>query len=352
MDLMEIILAGFFVPAILFFIVGMLAVVFKSDLSIPPAMSKGLAIFLLMSIGLEGGVEAIEALGEEPELIGIIVVVMIISILLGIFFAFSTGNIMTKIVGVKTADGWASAGHYAAVSSATLALGVAIADAAQAAAPEAMVFAGWMPAMYPFMDSPAIITAILFGRMALAKEGLKGEAVNVKKLLHEGIFGMAVFLLVAALIVGALSQSFSPREMGRAMAFFDDMFRGVLAIFLLDMGLVAGKQLGALKELGSKLGIAVLVAFIVPQVWGIIGILGMYVIHTMSPGMVGWGDAFVFACIAGGASFISAPAAMRASIPEANPSFYLPMSVALTFPFNIIIGMPMWQMVTMALWGV
>ncbi|NKQ37867.1 MAG: sodium-dependent bicarbonate transport family permease, partial [Methanosarcinales archaeon] len=103
--------------------------------------------------------------------------------------------------------------------------------------------------------------------------------------------------------------------------------------------------------LGSKLGIAVLIAFILPQLWGVIGILGVFAIHYMVPGMLGWGDAFVFATIAGGCSFISAPAAMRASIPEANPSIYLPMAVALTFPVNIIVGMPLWQVLSMTLWG-
>jgi len=351
MDPVQAILAGLLSPAIMFFLLGMSATLVKSDLDIPSAMSKGLAIFLLASIGLGGGVEAVKALTEYPELIGIVVMVAIIAVILGSFYAFLTGTILKKIAGLKTADAWAAGGHYAAVSSATLALGVSIAAGAQAAAPGQLIFTGWISAMYPFMDSPAIITAILLGRMALAKEGLKGEEVKVKKLLHESVFGMAVFLLVASLVIGAISQALSPREMERTMVFFDDMFRGVLALFLLDMGLVAGKQLGALKELGSKLGMVILLAFAIPQVWGIGGILAMFAVHTMFPGMIGWGDAFVFACITGGASFISAPAAMRASIPEANPSVYLPMSVALTFPFNILLGMPLWQVITMLLWG-
>jgi|GEM_PF-1077425 len=353
-QVIEIVLAGIFAPAILFFAFGMVSAIVKSDIAIPPQISTALAIFLLAAIGLGGGMKAVEAVVAYPELLIVVAIVSVFAIICGATIAFISANVLKKIGGLKTADAWAAGGHYGAVSSATLAVGVSIAHAAQAAAPsDVLIFGGWMSAMYPFMDSPALLTAILFGRMALAKEGVgKGMKVDAKKILHHSVFGMAVWLLVSALIIGAFSQLFSPREMERTMYFFDGMFRGVLALFLIDMGLAAGKQLGALKELGGKLGIAVLIAFIMPQIWGIVGILGIYGINLIFPGSMGWGDAFVFATIAGGCSFISAPAAMRASIPEANPSIYLPMSVALTFPINIIVGMPMWQIICMTLWGV
>ena len=209
-----------------------------------------------------------------------------------------------------------------------------------------------MAAMYPFMDSPALITAIIFGRMALAREGVgEGIKIDTRKILHQGIFGKAVWVLICALIIGLVAQRFSPGEMGRTMLFFGDMFRGILALFMIDMRMATGKQIGDLKEIGRNLWKVTLIAFVLPQVWGLVGILGAFGIHLLMPGMMGWGDAFVFATIAGGCSFISAPAAMRIAIPEANPSVYLPMSIALTFPFNIIIGIPLWQMTSMALWG-
>ena len=350
---LEVILEGFFAPAILFFVLGMLTVFVKSDLEIPPAMGTAMILFLLASIGLEGGGGAIKALMVEPGLLGVILITALFAILCGSFFAFTTAHMLKKIAKFKTADAWACGGHYGAVSAATLAVGVGIASAAQEAAPGELIFVGWMAAMYPFMDSPALICAILFGRMAITKEGLgEGIKVDFKKVLRDGIFGKAVWLLVCALFIGMLAMLFSPGEFGRTMDFFDGMFRGVLALFLLDMGMAAAKQIGALKELGRNIYKAVAIAFFLPQVWGIIGILGMYAIHLTMPGMLGWGDAFVFATIAGGCSFISAPAAMRASLPEANPSVYLPMSVALTFPFNIIVGIPFWMMICMRLWGV
>jgi hypothetical protein len=209
--------------------------------------------------------------------------------------------------------------------------------------------------MYPFMDSPALITAIVLGRMALARDGvgvLEGVRVGVKDLLRKGIFGMAAWLLLGSLVIGALAQLFSPYEMSRTMDFFYDMFRGVLTIFLLDMGMAAGRGLGELKALGRNVFKAVPFALIVPHVWGLLGILGVYAIHLAMPGLVGWGDALVFASMAGGCSYISAPADMRASIPEANPAVYLGFSVALTFPFNIMINVPMWMLYGRLLWGV
>ena len=352
-DIIGIILEIIFAPSVLFFIFGMVSVFVKSDISIPSAMSTSLIIFLLASIGLKGGVEAVESLVDCSRLIGVVLMVAIFTILCGAAFAYLTAHILKKVVGLKTADAWAAGGHYGAVSSATLAISISIANAAQEVAAEGvLIFGGWMSAMHLFMMGPSLIIAILFGRMALAKEGInKGIKVDIKKILHHSIFGMAVWLLVVSLLIGMASQLWSPREMDGTMAFFDGMFHGVLALFLIDMGLAAGRQFRALKELGGKFGIAVLIAFLLPQVWGIIGILGMYVINLAIPDLLGWGDAFVFATIAGGCSFISAPAAMRASIPEANPSIYLSMSVALTFPFNIIIGIPLWQILSMILWG-
>ncbi len=352
-EIVVILLEGLFGPPMLFFALGIISVLVKSDLEVPAAMRTGLAMFLLAAIGLNGGSEAVVALVKYPALLAVIIIAALFSIFCGVFISFSTGNILKKFAGLKTADAWAAAGHYGAVSSATLAVGVSIAAAAQEAVGSGiLVFGGWMPALYPFMDSPALISAILIGRIALAKEGIGGGAkVDPKKILHEGVFGMAVWLLVASLVIGMLAQYFSPKEMDRTMLFFGDMFRGVLCLFLLDMGLAAGKQIGALKELGKRIGRAFMVAFILPQLWGVMGILGIYALHLAFPGLLGWGDAFVFATIAGGCSFVSAPAAMRASIPEANPSIYLPMAVALTFPFNIIIGMPLWQIMCRVLWG-
>lgn len=348
---MEVILSGFFTPVILFFLLGILTVIVKSDLVIPPAMSTAMAIFLMTAIGLRGGVEAVKAVSARPDLLVVVIIAAVIAVVLGSFFAFSTANILRKVGRLKTADAWAAGGHYGAVSSGTLAVAVGIATTAAEAAPGQLIFAGWMPAIYPFMDSPALVTAIIFGRMAIAREGGGGGKVDVKKVLHQSVFGLAVWLLICSLFIGMLAKTFSPAETIKTMALFDGMFRGVLALFLMDMGMVAGKRLGDLKELGTGLWRVVLLAFVLPQLWALTGMLAMFSVHLAMPGLLGWGDALVFAALAGGCSYITAPAAMRAAIPEANPSVYLPMALALTFPFNIVIGVQLWRVACERLWG-
>jgi hypothetical protein len=158
--------------------------------------------------------------------------------------------------------------------------------------------------------------------------------------------------MLCGLLVGALAQSFSPARMESAMVFFDDLFHGVLTLFLLDMGMMAARRLAELREYGTKLVRAIPAAWILPQIWASTAAVGIYGIHLMFPGLLGWGDAFVFAAMAGSASYISAPPAVRAAIPEANPSIYLPMSLVLTFPFNILVSLPIWLVLCQALWGV
>lgn len=350
----EVLLAALLSPAILFFLFGIITALVKADVAIPPALSTALMIFLLMSIGLRGGMKAVEAVVATPELIGVVLAVALLAILTGSFVALASSVILKKFVNLKTADAWATGGHYGAVSAVTLTVAVGLAAAEQQAAPTELIFVGWMPAMYPFMDSPALIAAIVVGRMALAREGIgvsEGVRVGLKDLLRKGIFGMAAWLLLGSLAIGALSQMFSPYEMGRAMDFFYYMFRGILVIFLLDMGMAAGRGLGELRALGRNVFKAIPFALVMPHLWGVLGILGVYVVHLAMPGLVGWGDALVFASMAGGCSYISAPAAMRASIPEANPAVYVGFSVGLTFPFNIIINVPLWMIYSRLLWG-
>ncbi len=320
-------------------------------MTIPSAMNKAMSIVLLSAIGLSGGTKAVKAITSYPELLIVIIIVAVIAIILGIIIAFSTANILKKFAKLSTADAWAAGGHYGAVSSATLAVAVGIATAAAQATPDQLVFGGWIPAMYPFMDSSALLISIILGRMVLAREKSGCSKINVKKILHHSIFGRAVWLLVCSLFIGVLGQIFSPVEMQETMKFFDVLFRGILALFLLDMGILAGKRLDALKKLGPNLWKVILCAWVLPQIWALIGILMVFSIHLAMPGLIGWGDAFVFAAIAGGCSYISAPVAMKTAIPEANPSIYLTMSLALTFPFNIIVGMLWWQILCRLLWG-
>jgi hypothetical protein len=348
----DLILPSMFAPPILFFILGMVTIFVRSDLEIPPEVTKFLSIFLLLSIGLEGGIEGIEALGVRPDLLGAMAMVAIFGVILSLLTAVFSAKVFKSFVGFKTSDAWATAGLYSAVSSVTLLAAVGMANAAQEAAPDQLIYGDWMVAANVFLDAPGVIAAIFFGRMALMREGIgKGVVQDKRELFRDAVFGWAIWLMLCGLLVGILGQSFSPRRMDSAMEFFDNMFAGMLCLYMLEMGMLAAKRIGELREYGTKLVRAIPVAFILPQVWAIAAALGMYGINLIFPGLLGWGDAFVFVAMAGSASYISAPPAMRIAIPEANPSVYLPMALALTFPFNILVSLPIWLMLCTALWG-
>lgn len=346
------ILPSLFAPPILFFLLGMVTILVKSDLEIPPEIIKGASIFLLLSIGLEGGLEAVDAVRVDPGFLSVILVLMAFGILISSMTAILGAKLLERVVGLSTADAWGTAGLYAAVSSATLLAAIGIVEPFQTAAPDKLIYGGWMPAVNVFLDAPGVIAAVFFGRLAIERsKGTSHVHLDRKELLRDSVFGYAIWLMICGLIVGGLARMFSPDRLDGAMAFFDEMFIGILCIFLLEMGMTAARRLRELRELRSRIVLAVIAALGMPQIWAGFAIAAAYVTHLMFPGMVGWGDAFVFAAMAGSASYISAPPAIRIAIPEANPTIYLGMSLALTFPFNLIVSLPLWMMLCRALWG-
>jgi len=347
------ILADLLSPPVLFFIFGILTVLFKSDLEIPPAIAYALAVFLLISIGLEGGSEVVEAVQADAALFVVIGLTALFGILVAVGSTLVNSGIF-KGIKFSTADAWALAALYGAVSSATMIAAVNIASAAKDAAPDELIYVGWMPAANVFLDAPGVIAAMVLGRLALSREkqGI-GSAIKLdrKELIRESIFSYAIWLMIGGLVIGVIAQQFAPGRMEDALVFFDDLFIGVLCLYLIDMGMLAGRRLGEIKALGSRMIPAFLSAVGIPHLWAITGLLGLYGINVMFPGTLGWGDAFVFAAMAGSASYISAPPAVRAAIPEANPSIYLTMSLAITFPFNLLVSLPIWAFLAKWLWA-
>lgn len=212
-----VVLADFMRPAILFFVLGMISVLLKSDLEIPPAVTKACAIFLLVSIGLEGGMEVVEGVGVRPDLLAVIAVLAIFGIIVSVLTVIVTAKTFKSIVGFKTADAWATAGLYAAVSTVTFMLAIEMATAAQEAAPDELIYGGWMVALNIFLDAPGVIAAIILARLALLRERNSTGAVEVEvkrgKLFHEAVFGCAIWLMLCGLLVGGLAQSFNPDEL-------------------------------------------------------------------------------------------------------------------------------------------
>lgn len=303
---------------ILFFALGMFAGLVKSDLKIPEDMRTAMLLFLLTAIGLEGGV------GIAKAGISAVWAPALVAVILGVCMV-SLGFVILTRLKVDVANAGAIAGHYGAVSAATTVAGIAFLEK------RGTSFEAFVPALYPLMDSPAILTAIFLARFALAKTKA-GTNVRLNKLalLKGAVFGRAVLLLGGSLFIGYIAGYTGTRTV---MPVFDGMFAGVLCLFLLDMGIVAAARLNEWKTVGARL---LAFALIMPPIHGLIGVLAGFSVG-LSPG-----GATMLGVMAGSASYISAPAAMRAAIPEANPSLALTSALVLTFPFNVIIGIPLY----------
>ncbi len=315
-------------PQILFFAVGMLAALVRSDLKIPEAMSTAMMIFLLAAIGLRGGVGLSSVSLTEALLPALSAAALGISIVLAGFFVL-------RRLKFDPANAGSIAGHYGAVSAVTMVMGFAYLDRI------GVKYESFMPALYPFMDSFAIVTAIVLTRSILDRSRAEspGMSVNVLSTLVDGIRGKSVLVLIAGLVIGYIGGDEGTKQI---MPFFGDMFRGILCLFMLDMGLVAAGRLHEWRAVGARL---VAYALAMPMVHGAAGVaLGLAAGLSV-------GGATMLGVFAASASYVSAPAAMRSAIPEANPSLSLTAAVALTFPFNIVFGIPIYYAIAERIGG-
>jgi hypothetical protein len=307
-------------PVILFFALGVIAGVAKSDLRMPPAIYDLLSMLLLLTIGLKGGVELAKSPfgGLLPQIVAVLAMGFILPLIL--FALARLGNRLAR------PDAASLAAHYGSVSVATFAVGVAF------LAERNVAYDSQMPLFLVLLEIPAIIVGILLARR------LKG-GTKWGKLLHEIVLGKSIVLLVGGLLIGWLA---GPDGIRPLEPLFFDLFKGVLALFLLEMGLIAAGQVKALRERGLFL-----VAF---------GILVPVPMATFGA-LVGWsiglsvGGTTLLAVLAGSASYIAAPAAIRIAVPEANPSLSLAASLGVTFPFNIFLGIPVYFAIANALHG-
>ncbi|HSW38123.1 MAG TPA: sodium-dependent bicarbonate transport family permease [Acidobacteriota bacterium] len=321
MEVVGIILGQISSLPILFFALGMFAGLVKSDLKIPADISMAMLLFLLAAIGLEGGV------GIAKAGVAAVWAPAMASVFLGVSIVLLGFTILTRLK-FDFANAGAIAGHYGAVSAATMVAGFAFLEK------RGTPFEVFVPALYPLMDSPAIITAIFLTRFALAK-AKAGADVKLNKLglFKEAVLGKAILLLGGSLIIGYIVGYTGTKTV---MPFFDGMFAGILCLFMLDMGIVAAARLNEWKTVGARL---LAFALIMPPIHGLAGVLAGSLVGLSA------GGAAMLGVMAGSASYISAPAAMRAAIPEANPSLSLTAVLALTFPFNVTIGIPLYYSV-------
>jgi hypothetical protein len=313
-------------PQILFFFLGALAVGIRSDLEIPPQVTKALSIFLLFSIGMHGGVELAEST-FSARTVGTLLTAMATSAL----FPLATFFLFRRRLGAADAAGIAAT--YGSISAVTFITATSFLD------DRGVVWSGHMVAAMALMESPAVIVGVLLARRFGGDTSDPAERAPLKSLFHEALTNGSVYLLLGSLVIG-LATGHRGWESVKPLA--GEPFKGVLCLFLLDMGLIAARRVRALKDSGPQL---VGYALVAPLVHAAIAI------------GLGWslgidkGDALLLVVLCASASYIAVPAALRMSLPEANPSLYLPMSLAVTFPFNIALGIPIYFTVIERLWG-
>jgi hypothetical protein len=316
-DIFSALAANLLSPAVLFFGLGVAAAVVKSDLKFPEPLYVGLTIYLLTAIGFKGGVAIHEAGFGQVLLPAVAAMVLGAAIPLWIY------PLLRFAGGFRPVDAAAIAAHYGSVSAVTFITATNYLNSIN------VPYENYTTAFLAVMESPAIVVGVLLGKLSLDRSQPIFNG-SLRSLLHEAILGRSVILLVGALVVGMLC---GPKGMEKVEPFFVTPFQGVLALFLLEMGLVAGRRLGDLRKVGPFLAVF---GVVMPLLHGGLGVLlGYYVGLSV-------GGTTLMGVLAASASYIAAPAAMRLSLPEANPALYLTSSLAITFPFNITVGITLY----------
>lgn len=310
----ELLISNLTNPALLFFFLGLLAVQLKSDLEIPPNSSKFISIYLLFSIGFKGGQELAHSnLGLE----------IFWSLLFGIFLALIvpcyTFFLLKKKLGVWNAGAIAAA--YGSVSAVTFVTSVSFLEM------QGTPFGGHMVAVMALMEAPSIIIGLLLISVFNTD---KSQSTPMKEVVHHSLTNGSVLLIMGSLIIGLLA---SEKQAAGIAPFTTDIFKGFLAVFLLDMGISTGKKLSAFWKNGL---FPLFFAIIIPLINGVI-VAWVSSVVTDEPG-----NRFLFAILGASASYIAVPASMKLAAPKANPGLYVPMALAVTFPVNITIGMPLY----------
>jgi uncharacterized protein len=317
-QIVEIAYANLLSPMILFFLLGIVAVLVNSDLKVPSAFYTGYTMIILFTIGIKGGVElrSVSFLDMLPTIIA--------ALILSVGMLFIAYFLVAKIFKFTVIESWAVAAHYGSVSAVTFIAGLAFLEKI------GVDYEAYMSAILVVMEGPAIILAIIFYKMYSQKQGATTDNPNasLKHVMKEAFFGKSIFLLLGGIFIGFVAHA---DGLSKIKPLFGDLFYGLLCIFLLHMGMIATQSIKKIEKL--KLS-SFLFAFILPVIGGTIGIfVGNIIGLTM-------GGAFILAVLTGSASYIAAPAAVEQAIPEANSGIYLGSSLGLTLPFNLVIGIP------------
>lgn len=317
---LDVALSTLLSPIILFFALGMGAALLRSQMNVPEAFAKGLAIYLMMAIGLKGGVE----MSKNPLTLDVILI-----LLSGVVLSFLLPAVAYMLLRLTSkldrTDAAATAAHYGSISIVTF---VAATEAVKLSGLDS---SGHMVAVAALMETPAIITALVLANRGQKKRGAPIAGSERGELVREVMLNASIVVLVGALIIGWIG---GVDGTARVQPFFVDLFQGVLCLFLLDMGLSAGR---GLRQGWRDLSVpTVIFGFYMPLISAAIAAVFCFALG------VDTGDAALMITLAASASYIAVPAAMRLALPKAKPSIYLTLSLGVTFPFNVTIGIPLY----------
>ncbi|MEO7659420.1 MAG: sodium-dependent bicarbonate transport family permease [Pyrinomonadaceae bacterium] len=310
----QILISNLTNPTLLFFLLGIFAAIVKSDLEIPPGSVKFISLYLLFAIGFKGGQELAHSTFSVEILYSLIFGVVVAS-LIPIYTFF----ILKRKLSVS--DAAAVAAAYGSVSAVTFVAATSFLES------QKVEFGGEMVAVMALMESPAIIVGVIL--MMRYTSGPSGEG-RLKNIFQHSFTNGSVLMVLGSLFIGIIADS---KQAEGIKPFTTDIFKGFLAIFLLEMGMVTAKRFAAFRKYGL---FVTGFALVIPAVNGcIVAVASGLVTQNV-------GNRFIFAILAASASYIAVPAAMRLAAPKADPGLYLPMALGLTFPFNITVGLPLY----------
>lgn len=299
-------------PVVLFFVLGVFAAFVRSDLTIPEAIAKGMSLYLMAAIGLKGGV-AVAKSGID----GTVIAALVAGIAAGFILPFFAYAVLKTFGRLDRINSGAVAAHYGSISVVTFVTAVEILTG-QAREP-----GGFMVAVMAAMEAPAILSGLMLAR-GLGSSGNSGQSTG--EMLHEVFTNSSIMLLLGAFVIGLIGGVDGFADVS---PFFEAGFKGVLCIFLLDMGLIAARRMMDSRAITWRLG---LIAILLPLINGAVG-TGLGVAIGLDAG-----SAAALGVLCASASYIAVPAAMRLALPEADPGIYLTMSLSITFPFNVLVN--------------
>ena len=324
-DILELAAGNLISPIILSFVLGLTAALARSDLTIPEAVAKGMSIYLLFAIGFKGGA-GVAAHGVDATLVLTLLAAAILSFGLP-FIGFALLGVMSRF---DTIDKAAVAAHYGSISIVTFVAATSVLQS------QGIVSEGYMVAAAAVMEAPAILSALFI----VARAGGQSSGTVDAGLYREILLNGSIVLLVGSFFIGAVTGE---DGLDKIAPFIVAPFQGVLCLFLLDMGLVAGR---GLRESRGELGLGpIAFGMLMPLIGSSLGLIAALLVG-LSPG-----GAALLMTLSASASYIAVPAAMRVALPEARPSIYLTLSLGVTFPFNLTVGIPLYTALSTAFVG-